>query len=115
MITNTELTIYHKGFDITSRLEKWTRHNYDKVWYFNTKSASINDGYTNSNTIQIRIPYKQNNININDLAIGDILVKGKVLIEIEKQEDLSNYEVHNITSINNNNFGTEPHIHIGGQ
>ena len=118
MITNSSLTVYHKEdyLDIATHLEVWTRHNYDKVWFFGGKGAGINKGYDNANDVQVRIPYDKNdNLDINDFAIGDILVQGTLDFDIETQEDLSNYEIYNITSINNNNFGNNQHIHLGGK
>lgn len=117
MITNSSLTVYHKdGLDVATHFEKWTRYNYDKVWFFGGKGAGINKGYDNANDVQVRIPYDQNNgLNINNFAIGDIIVQGTLDIDIETQEDLSNYEIYNITSINNNNFGNNQHIHLGGK
>lgn len=115
MITNSSLTIYHKGFDKLNKLETWTRYNYDKVWFFGGKGASRNKGYDNANNVDIRIPYNENDININNIQIGDILVKGTLTAEITTQQDLSNYEVYNITSINNNDFGNNPHVHLGGK
>ena len=115
MITNSSLTIYHKTFDEEARLEKWTRYNYDKVWFFGGKGAGINKGYDNANNVDIRIPYDMNTINIENIKIGDILVKGTLTQDITTQQDLSNYDVFNITSINDNNFGNNPHIRIGGK
>ena len=115
MITNTSLTIYHKGYDETTRLEKWIRFNYKNVWFFGGKGASINKGYDNANDVDIRIPYNENEIDINNIQIGDILVKGDIATDIITQTDLKDFEIYNITSINNNNFGNNPHIHIGGK
>ena len=116
MITNSNLTIYHKnGLDTVTRLEKWARHNYDNVWFFGGKGAGINKGYDNANDVEIRLPYDKNDLDINDFAIGDIIVQGTLTTDIETQQDLSNYQVYNITSITNNNFGNNPHIHIGGR
>ena len=117
MITNSSLTIYHMdGLDPATQLEKWTRKNYDKVWFFGGKRAGISKGYVNANDVEIRIPYDQNeNLNITDFAIGDILVQGTLDIDIETQQDLDEYLIYNITSINNNNFGNSQHIHIGGR
>lgn len=115
MITNSSVTIYHKGFDTTTKLETWTRYNYDKVWFFGGKGAGINKGYDNANDVQVRIPYNQNTVDINDFAIGDIIVQGTLSQDIQTQEDLSNYLIYNITSINNNNFGNSQHIHLGGR
>ena len=115
MITNSSLTIYHKTFDEEARIEKWTRYNYDKVWFFGGKGAGINKGYDNANNVDVRIPYDMNTINIENIKIGDILVKGTLTQEITTQQDLSNYDVFNITSINDNTFGNNPHIRIGGK
>ena len=117
MVTNASLTVYHKsGLDPATRFEKWTRHNYQNVWFFGGRSATVDTGYTDANNVQVRIPYKKNDgLNSEDFAIGDILVEGTLELDIEKQEDLKNYLIYNITSLKNNTFGSEPHIHIGGK
>ena len=115
MITNASLTHYHKTLDETTRLEKWIRYNYDNVWWFGGKGSSINKGYENANDVDVRIPYDKNNIDISNLAIGDIIIKGTLDINITTQQDLNSYEIYNITSINDNNFGINPHIHLGGK
>ena len=115
MIINASLTHYHKTLDETTRLEKWIRYNYDNVWWFGGKGSSINKGYKNANDVNARIPYDKNDIDIGNLAIGDIIVKGTLNTDITTQQDLKNYEVYNITSINDNNFGVNPHIHLGGK
>lgn len=117
MITNSSVTIYHmSGLDTTTHLEKWTRHNYNKVWFFGGKGAGINKGYDNANDVQVRIPYGQNDgLDISNFAIGDIIVQGTLDIDIETQEDLNSYLIYNITSINDNNFGNSQHIHLGGK
>ena len=115
MITNTSLTIYHKVYDETTRLEKWKRYNYYKVWWFGGKGSSVNKGYDNANDVEIRIPYMLNNIDVANIQIGDILVKGDLANDITTQQDLVGYEVYNITSINDNDFGNNPHLHIGGK
>jgi len=114
MITNSSLTIYHKTFNESTRLEMWTRYNYSKVWFFGGKGAGINKGYDNANDVDIRIPYNSE-LDINNFAIGDIIVEGTITQDIETQQDLEGYLVYNITSINNNNFGNNPHIHLGGK
>lgn len=116
MITNSSLTIYHKGFDETTRLEKWIRFNYDNVWFFGGKGAGINKGYQDANDVEIRIPYdKNNNLNFGNFSIGDIIVQGTLTEDIETQQDLSRYDIYNIKSMNNNNFGNNQHIHLGGK
>ena len=115
MIINASLTHYHKTLDEATRLEKWIRYNYDNVWWFGGKGSSINKGYENANDVNARIPYDKNDIDISNLSIGDIIIKGTLNTDITTQQDLKNYEVYNITSINDNNFGVNPHIHLGGK
>ena len=116
MITNSSLTVYKKSIDYKTHEEIWTRHNYDKVWWFGGKGASTNVGYENANDVQIRISYEYyNDLNVADFAIGDIIVKGNLNLDIKTQQDLKAYEVYNITAINNNDFGHNPHIHLSGK
>ena len=116
MIINSDLTVYHKILDIETRLEKWVRYYYQKVWWFGGKGSSLNIGYDKANDVQVRIPYYLNeNANISHFAIGDIILQGNIEKEIKTQSDLSEYDIYNITSINNNLFGNTPHIHIGGK
>lgn len=116
MICNSKLTIYHyDGLDVATHLEKWRRFNYDNVWFFGGKGASLNKGYDNANDVEIRLPYDLNELDINNFSIGDIIVQGELAQDIATQQDLKNYQVYNITSIKNNNFGNSKHIHIGGK
>lgn len=121
MICNSSLTVYHKTLDEKTRLEKWIRHNYgdednNTVWWFGGRGAGVNKGYKNANDVDIRIPYDKNsNLNIKNFKIGDILIQGTLNTDITSQQDLNNYDVYNITSINDNNFGENKHIHLGGK
>lgn len=116
MICNSKVTIYHyDGIDATTRNEKWVRYNYDNVWFFGGKGAAINKGYNDANDVDVRLPYDKNNLDISHFSIGDIIVKGKLETDITRQQDLKSYEIYNITSINNNDFGNNQHIHIGGR
>lgn len=116
MITNSSLTVYHKGYDYENRVETWERHNYDKVWWFGGKGASTNAGYENANDVQVRIAYEYyDNLDIGNFKIGDIIVEGNLDIDIQTQQDLKSYKVYNITAINNNTFGNNPHIHLSGK
>lgn len=117
MLCNSGVTIYHKaGLDVANHYEVWSRYNYANVWFFGGKGAGINKGYDNANDVEIRLPYNQNdNLEVTNFDIGDIIVKGILTTNIQTQQDLEGYEVYNITSIKDNNFGGTPHIHIGGK
>ena len=115
MITNTELTLYHLTSDANGN-DKWIRHNYNKVWMHGGKGASINKGYENANDVDVRIWYQLNQgLDIKDMAQGDIIVRGKLELDITSQQDLEGYEFYNITSITNNTYGNNKHIHLGGK
>ena len=113
MLVNSSLTVYHK-VEIDHDY-KWVRYNYDKIWWFDGKGASFNKGYENANDVQIRIPYDSNSgLNYNNFGVGDILVQGILESDITSEEDIQS-EYYNITSLTNNTFGNNKHIHIGGK
>lgn len=114
MITNSELTLYHCSLDSFTHNEVWERINFDKVWWFGGKGSRLNKGYDNANNVDVRIPYDKNNVDLTKISIGDIIVKGRVTTDITTQQDLDEDIVYNITSINDNNFGNNPHLHLGG-
>lgn len=116
MISNSNITIYHKGYDENRDIDIWTRFNYSDTWFFGSRNASINNGYDNANSFDCRIPYDKNDgLDIGNFEVGDIVVEGTLVQDIECQQDLENYLVYNITSIKNNDFGNHKHIHIGGK
>lgn len=114
MITNSEVTIYHKT--VVDRKDKWIRYNYENAWMFGGKGSGINKGYENANDVNVRIPYETNeNLNISNFSIGDIVCRGNIQKDITSQSELNGIEFYNITSITNNTFGNSPHIHLGGK
>lgn len=113
MITNTDITVFHKGIDTETKLETWTRYYYPHAWLFNVKGSIVRDGYQYNNRVGIRIPYEANkNLDISNFAIGDIVCKGNIQQAIESQSDVNG--AYNITQITDNTFGENPHIHLEG-
>lgn len=111
MITNTAITYYHKTFD-ENKLPVWNKTVFEKVWLFGTKQSTQNEGYTQTKVANVRIPmeYVQD---VTIFSIGDIVAKG-IQSNIQKQSDLQGKEFYNITSVSINDFGNNPHIHLGG-
>lgn len=113
MLVNSSLTVYHKVEN--NHDYKWVRYNYDKIWWFGGKGSSTNKGYDNANDVQIRIPYDLNlDLDYNNFGIGDILIQGTLESDITSEEDIQG-EYYNITSLNNNTFGNNKHIHVSGK
>lgn len=115
MLVNSSLTVYHKV--VKNREDTWEKHFYKNIWWFGGKGASLNKGYAEANDVQIRIPYDLNpNLDYNNFGIGDILVQGEYE-DIVSENDLKDLNIpyYNITSLNNNVFGNNKHIHISGK
>lgn len=115
MLVNSSLTVYHK-VEIDHDY-KWVRYFYNNIWWFGVKGSSLNKGYENANDVQIRIPYDLNSsLDYNNFGIGDILVQGEYE-DIVSENDLKDLNIpyYNITSLNNNVFGNNKHIHVSGK
>ncbi len=113
MITNKTITYYHKTLNSTTKFEEWNKTIFENVWAFGGKGSSINKGYENANNIDIRIPIGLVN-DVTIFSIEDIVAIGSQG-DITKQSDLEGKEYYNITSVNVNDFGNNPHIHLGGK
>ena len=109
MITKDIITLYHK---VKGRNESWTKTVYYNTWAFGGHGDSLNKGLTEANDLQVRIPYSKNSIDIDNIKTGDLIYIG-LGEDITTSNDLSDY--YTITSINNNNFGGTPHVHIGAK
>lgn len=112
MITNNSITYYHKELN-NNKIYTWGKTIFESVWVFGGKGSSINKGYENANDVNVRIPMDI----VEDTSIfkvGDIIAIG-IQGNIEKQSDLNGKEFYNVTSVNINNFGNNPHIHLGGK
>lgn len=107
MITNTTIFIYHK---IKGREEKYIKSKY-KAWQYLKQNININKGEIKSNSLIVRIPYEDNNI--QNIEVGDLIVIGENSPDILHASDLKDYKI--ITSITDNKIGETPHIHIGAK
>ena len=112
MLTNGSITYYHKTLD-ENKLPIWNRYIFKRVWHFGGKGSSVNKGYENANDVNIRIPSEEV-IDTTIFAIGDIIAIG-MQSEISKQSDLQGKEFYNVTSITINEYGNNPHVHLGGK
>lgn len=114
MITRGPITIYHKTLNVLTRLEEYTKYNYANCWYFINEDSVINKGLTDSNIIDVRIPYETNeNADIDNFSKGDIIYIGNGPESINSETELG--EHYKITLLNDNNFGNSQHIHLGGK
>lgn len=113
MVVNKNITYYHKTLNESTRLEEWQRKIFRNVWVFAGTGSNLNKGYDNSNDLNVRIPMEYVK-DVNMFDIGDIVALGEHP-DISRQSDLEGIEFYNVTKINVNDFGNNPHIHLGGQ
>lgn len=117
MITNSSMTLYHKRFNQSTRLDEWDRYPIKNVMWQGGKGASINKGYDKANDIKVFIPYDTNEeLKKVPFSIGDIIAKGNVEDKITKQSDLK-VDNYNITTLINNDYGSDnmKHIYLGAK
>lgn len=114
LITNNSLTIFHIERDMETRDYNYTKYEYPKVWIYKQDSASIKEGVNDANSITVRIPYEFNDIDINKISLGDIMIEGILENDSVSINDLSGYKTYTINSVTNNNYGTRQHVHIRG-
>lgn len=117
MTTNSSMTLYHKRFNSSTRLDEWDRYPIKNVMWQGGKGASINKGYDKANDIKVFIPYVTNKgLEKVPFSIGDIIVKGNVEDKIAKQSDLK-VDNYNITTLINNDYGSDDmkHWYLGAK
>lgn len=110
MITNTDITIYHREHDQKNRLDAWTSVYVPEVWWFESQKSSVTtDGLKVADVTTIRIP---------DISVvvkkDDYIVKGNCDVEMVTVKDLEGIEKVRVTSVNYNTFGGNPHIKVVG-
>jgi hypothetical protein len=75
MITNADLTLYHKIYDPEKRDDVWTGTQYPAVNWYGGQIVAVGDsGLSSADHYKVRIP----TTNEVEAAAGDIAVKGLV-------------------------------------
>lgn len=110
MITNTDITIYHREYDQKNRLDTWSRVYAPEAWWFESqKSSVVTDGLKVADVTTIRIP--DTTISVKK---DDYVVKGNCDVNMETVKDLKHFKKVRVTSANYNTFGDNPHIKVVG-
>lgn len=110
MLTNTDITIYHREYDSSAGFDTWKRVYVPEAWWYeNEKSSITTEGLKQADVFTIRIP---------DTSIAlkkdDYIVKGNCTVTMQTVKDLDGFEKTRITSVNCNTFGGNPHIKAVG-
>ena len=112
MISNTDVTLYHRTRNGAASSDTWTRTylSFDGspgsgAWWYTSSSGSItNDGYKTAETNTIRIWDTS-----LDIAIDDVIIKGECAIEMTTIKDLKGVPYKKVVGANPNFWGASPH------
>lgn len=109
MITNADITLYHKGYDPQTRLDTWAHTQYPKVNWHGHQAATVSDkGLSTADAYTVRIPTAQAVL----IAIGDIVTRGLLCEADPKRAKGPSFVV---TSVADNRRGTLCHWKIEGK
>ena len=110
MLTNTDVTLYSRKYNPSTRLDEWERIYIPEVWWYkNEKSQITIDGLKQADTYTVRIPDTS-----VEIKKDDYLVKGDCKVDMQTIKDLDGLDKTRITSANYNTFGGNPHIKVVG-
>lgn len=110
MLTNTDITIYHREYDSKLRMDQWKRIYVPKAWWHKDEKSSVTtDGLKQADVITIRIPDTT-----IEVAKDDYIARGNCPVKMQTIKDLSGREFAKVTSVNRNLFGGNPHIKVVG-
>lgn len=110
MLTNTDITIYRRKYNPSTRLDEWERSYIPAAWWHKAEQSSVTtDGLKTADVYTVRIPGTD-----VKLQKGDIIVKGDCPVQMQTVKDLEGTEHCKVTSANYNTFGDNPHIKAGG-
>lgn len=110
MLTNTDVTLYSRKYNPSTRLDEWERIYIHEVWWSKDEKSQITtDGLKQADAYTIRIP--DTSIEIKK---DDYLVKGDCQIVMQTIKDLDGLDKARVTSANYNAFGGNPHIKVVG-
>lgn len=105
---NTDMTVYRKSYNTTTKLNEWTKEYYDEVVWTGGKGASLDKGILEANDITVRVP-----VDKNDFTVGDVIIRGSG-DDINVLTDLTDYYTVN-SVIDNSFYSSNPHIHLGAK
>lgn len=110
VLTNTDITIYSREYDPSSRLDKWKRTYVSEAWWFKEEKSSVTtDGLKSADVYTVRVPGTK-----VEVKKDDYIVKGNCKIDMQTVNDLIGCENTRVTSVNYNTFGDNPHVKVVG-
>ena len=115
MITNTKVTIYHRG--VSNHQPTYTKYIVNKAMWQGGHGSSLNRGIEEANDVTCYIPLENDNLKGVSIAIGDYILKGEFSNNIASKSDLEGKDVYTIRSITDEDYGSSnmQHLKIGAK
>lgn len=120
MTTNTDITIYHKHIDQTTRLDTYTRYVvYGALWEECKAVNLANNGLADADSLRVYIPYAH--MNGAEISAGDVIVRGICEKDISTDYSLAKlqkeYKSSLVTAVDKKDYGSPAlwHYEIGGK
>ena len=106
MLTNADMTLYHKAYDPETGLDRWTRTWYSGVnWYAQRAVSSGADGLNTADILTVQIPEASAPSGF-PAAVGDVVVRGLIDVEIAGPPQLKGYERYVVTAVRDCRYGS---------
>ena len=115
MITNTKVTIYHRG--VSDHSTTYTRYVVNQAMWQGGHGSSLNKGISEGNDVTCYIPLENDNLKDVSIAIGDYILKGEIEGNIASKSDLKDKDVYTIQTIIYEDYGSSnmQHFKIGAR
>lgn len=103
MLTNADITLYHKSYNPGARLDEWISTKFHRVNWHAKQAVSVGDkGLNSADTLVVRIPTSDE----IEVSPGDIVVRGLIDDRITSPAQLSLYDRFTVTAIRDNRRGS---------
>lgn len=116
MYTNTDMTLYKREYDHTTRLNKLVRHEIKGVMWQDSKGANVNkSGMETADSVTVFVPLANMTV---EPKIGDYMVKGITTLEVTRISELEKLEdARVITKVDKKDYGSASmrHYELGGK
>ena len=108
MLTNADITIYHKRYNPETRLDEWQAAQSPGVNWYGRQSVTVGDsGLNTADSYIVRIPTTE----LIEVCNDDVVVKGLVNDVVASPSSLKAYRHFVVTSVSDNRRGTQSMQH----
>ncbi len=106
MLTNADITVYHKTYNPQTRLDDWQKTHVKNVNWYAERAVSVgSDGLNAADTFIVRVPVSSALERLT-VSVGDYVVHGLIEIDITRPAELAKFERFIVTAVRDNRRGS---------